>query len=157
VTDTIDQRLEELGLELPQPVKPTGNYKSVVTSGALAFVSGHGPFSGGEPAFVGRLVSTMSIEDGYLAARLAILNCLSSLREELGTLARVTQVVKLLGMVNSDHDFTQQPEVVNGASDVLTELFGNSGRHARSSVGMGALPLGIPVEIEMIVEFSAGR
>lgn len=155
MTDGIEQRLHELGLELPEVVQPTGNYRSVVVTGALAFVSGHGPFLDGQPAYVGKLVSGITIEDGYLAAQLAALNCLSSLREELGSLARVKQIVKLLGMVNSDPDFARQPEVINGASDLLTSLFGDLGRHARSAVGMGALPLGIPVEIEMIVQFSS--
>ena len=96
--------------------------------------------------------SEVSVDDAYAAARLTMLNCLRTLQDELGTLDRVRQVVKLLGMVRSDPGFGDQPKVINGASDLLVDLFGDRGRHARSRVGMAALPFGIPVEIEMIVE-----
>ena len=118
------------------------------------FVSGHGTYRDGEYRHIGKVDSKISIEEAREAARLVILNALASLKAEIGSLDRVTRIVKLLGMVNSDPDFTQQPEVINGASDLLVEVFGDRGRHARSAVGMAALPLGIAVEIEMIVEIN---
>jgi enamine deaminase RidA (YjgF/YER057c/UK114 family) len=147
----IEERLSEMGLALPEPFPPVGNYVGAVSVGNIVFVSGHGPFQDGKPLYTGKLDSAVSVEEGYEAARLVMLHCLASLRTEIGSLDRVVRVVKLLGMVNSDPTFARQPEVINGASDLLTSLYGERGRHARSAVGMGALPLGIPVEIEMVV------
>jgi enamine deaminase RidA (YjgF/YER057c/UK114 family) len=115
-------------------------------------VSGHGPTSGTELVFRGRVPSEVSLEEAYRAARLAALNCLRSIQDELGSLDRVKRIVKMLGMVSSDPDFTGQPQVINGASDLLVEVFGEAGRHARSAVGMVALPLGMPVEVELVCE-----
>jgi len=149
----IEERLEELGLELPPSTRPIANFVLVVRTGSLAFVSGHGPTGGdGRPVYTGSVASEVPVEDAYAAARLTILNCLRTLHDELGTLDRVRRIVKLLGMVRSDPGFTQQPQVINGASDLLVELFGDRGRHARSAVGMAALPHGIPVEIELVAE-----
>jgi enamine deaminase RidA (YjgF/YER057c/UK114 family) len=115
-------------------------------------VSGHGPTAGTGLAFRGRVPSEVSVEEAYRAARLTALNCLRSIHDELGSLDRVKRIVKMLGMVWSDPDFSGQPQVINGASDLLVEVFGEPGRHARSAVGMAALPLGMPVEVELVCE-----
>ncbi|MFN0070318.1 MAG: RidA family protein [Chloroflexota bacterium] len=148
----VEKRLEELGLDLPIRTGPLANYVSTVRTGNLVFVSGHGPTLEGKPMYVGKLGADMDLETGYAAAKLTMLNCLASLKIELGDLDRVKRVVKLLGMVNATPDYTDHPRVINGASDLLVEIFGEKGRHARSAVGMASLPFGIPVEIEMIVE-----
>ena len=148
----IERRLTELGLTLPPPQQPVANYVRAVRTGNLVFVAGHLPVQDGKVAYQGKLGRDMDVETGYLAARLVILNCLATLKEELGDLDRVRRIVKLLGMVNSAPDFTDTPGVMNGASDLLVQLFGERGRHARSAVGMSTLPLGVSVEIEMVVE-----
>jgi enamine deaminase RidA (YjgF/YER057c/UK114 family) len=147
-----EARLAELGLELPNPTKPTANYVPAVRVGNLLFVSGHGPQRDGKMHFVGKIGQDLTVEEGYRAAQSVALKCLASVREVLGDLDRVKRVVKLLGMVNCTPDFEQHPQVINGASDILVNLFGEEGRHARSAVGMNALPRGISVEIEMILE-----
>jgi enamine deaminase RidA (YjgF/YER057c/UK114 family) len=141
-----------LGIELPPAFTPIANFVLTARTGSLLFVSGHGPTSGSEVVFSGRVPSEVSMEEAYRAARLAALNCLRSIQDELGTLDRVKRIVKLLGMVWSDPDFTGQPQVINGASDLFVEVFGEAGRHARSAVGMAALPMGIPVEVELVCE-----
>lgn len=148
----IEDRLAHLGIELPPAVTPIANFNLTATAGSLLFVSGHGPTSGSEVVFGGRVPSEVSVEEAYRAARLTALNCLRSIQDELGTLDRVTRIVKLLGMVWSDPDFTGQPQVINGASDLFVEVYGEAGRHARSAVGMAALPMGIPVEVELVCE-----
>ncbi len=147
-----EARLAELGLQLPSPPAPVANYVRAVRTGNLLFVSGHGPSRDGTYLFTGKVGKDLTVEEGYKAAQLVCLNCLASVKEALGDLDRVKRVVKLLGMVNSAPDFGYQPEVINGASDLLVQLYGDAGRHARSAVGMGALPRGIAVEIEMIME-----
>lgn len=147
-----EAKLAELGLVLPSAPGPIANYVRAVRVGSLLFVSGHGPTRDGKYLFTGKLGKDLTIDDGYKAAQLVCLNCLASVREALGDLDRVKRVVKLLGMVNSAPDFGHQPEVINGASDLLVQLYGEAGRHARSAVGMGALPRNIAVEIEMILE-----
>jgi enamine deaminase RidA (YjgF/YER057c/UK114 family) len=147
-----EAKLVELGLALPGAPGPIANYVRAVRVGNLLFVSGHGPTRDGKYLFTGKLGKDLTIDDGYKAAQLVCLNCLASVREVLGDLDRVKRVVKLLGMVNSAPDFGHQPEVINGASDLLVQLYGEAGRHARSAVGMGALPRNIAVEIEMILE-----
>lgn len=148
----VESKLEALGLALPAPPAPVANYVRAVRAGTLIFLAGHGPSRDGKLAYQGKLGADMDVETGYQAAKLVMLNCLATLKQEIGELDRVVGIVKLLGMVNCVPDFGQQPEVINGASDLLTELFGERGRHARSAVGMAALPRGIAVEIEMIVE-----
>lgn len=148
----IERRLSELGLTLPPPQQPVANYVRAVRTGNLVFVAGHLPVQDGEVTHRGKLGRDMDVETGYQAARLVMLNCLATLKAELGDLDRVRRVVKLLGMVNSAPDFTDTPGVMNGASDLLVQLYGERGRHARSAVGMSTLPLGVSVEIEMIVE-----
>jgi enamine deaminase RidA (YjgF/YER057c/UK114 family) len=147
----IEERLAELGIELPEPFAPVGNFvPAVVTSGGLVFVSGQGPTANGSVVFRGKVRSSVSVADGYQAARLCALNCLGTLQAELGSLDRIERIVKVLGMVNADPDFAEHPTVVNGASDLLVEVFGERGRHARSAVGMTSLPLDISVEIELV-------
>ena len=148
----IEERLAHLGIELPPALTPIANFDLTARAGSLLFVSGHGPTSGPEVVFRGRVPSEVSMEEAYRAARQTALNCLRSIQDELGTLDRVKRFVKLLGMVWSDPDFTGQSQVINGASDLLVEVFGEAGRHARSAVGMAALPMGIPVEVELICE-----
>ena len=152
MTDAIEERLNGLGRRLPEPAVPVGNYVGAVRTGSLVFVSGHGPFLDGELAYVGRVDTEVSVADARAAAELVVLNCLRSLRDEIGSLDRVVRIVRLFGMVNSAPAFTRQPEVMDGASDLLTDLFGPAGAHARAAVGMAALPLNIPVEIELVVE-----
>ena len=148
----VEAKLQELGLELPPTPRPAANYVGAVQAGNLLFISGHGPTKDGQMAYVGKVGKDLSVEQGYEAARLVALNCLASAKSVLGDLDRITRVVKVLGMVNCSEDFGDQPKVINGASDLLVQLFGDSGRHARSAVGMQALPFGIAVEIEMIFE-----
>ena len=147
-----EQKLKQMGIVLPESPKPLANYVRTVRTGNLLFVSGHGPYNDGKTLLVGKLGKEVTIEEGYKTARNVAVSCLASIRENLGSLDKVKRVVKLLGMVNCTEDFREQPKVMNGASDLLVEVFGEGGRHARSAVGMQALPNQIPVEIEMILE-----
>jgi enamine deaminase RidA (YjgF/YER057c/UK114 family) len=148
----VESKLEELGLELPSAPAPIANYLRYVQVGNLLFMAGHGPNRAGGPVYTGQVGSDVSAETAYEAARSTALNLLASCKEALGDLDRVKRVVKVLGMVNSAPGFGDQPKVINGFSDLMVELYGDAGRHARSAVGMAALPGGIPVEIEMILE-----
>ena len=147
-----EARLKELGLTLPEQPKPVANYVPSVRVGNLLFVSGHGPYSDGKIKTAGKVGQDLTVDEGYQVARNVTMNCLASIRAALGDLDKVKRFVKLLGMVNCTEDFKEQPKVINGCSDLLVELFGSAGKHARSAVGMQALPFAIPVEIEMIVE-----
>ncbi len=147
-----EERLREKGLELPPRPSPLAQYVGAVRTGNLVFVSGHGPTKDGQLMYRGKVGQDVDLEAGYQAAQLVCLNMLSSLKAEIGDLDNVRRIVKLLGMVNCAPDFGQQPEVINGASDLLVHVFGDRGRHARSAVGMAGLPRGIAVEIEMVVE-----
>jgi enamine deaminase RidA (YjgF/YER057c/UK114 family) len=149
---TPEDRLREMGHTLPTPPPPIGTYVGGVRTGNLLFLSGKGPDLEGGRQWRGKLGAQLTTEQGYEAARDTMLNLLAVVQAELGSLSRVRRIVKLLGMVNSTPEFTEQPKVINGASDLLVEVFGEQGRHARSAVGMAALPNGIPVEIEMILE-----
>ena len=148
----IEAKLSQMGLKLPAPSKPMANYVSAVRSGNLVFLSGHGPVLDDASLITGKVGADLTLDEGYNAARQVALILLASLKSEVGDLDKVRWVVKLLGMVNCMPDFTDQPKVINGASDLLVELFGDKGKHARSAVGMNALPMNIAVEIEMIVE-----
>jgi len=148
----IEKKLKELGISLPAPPKPVANYVTAVRTGNLFFVAGHGPYNDGKTIISGKLGKDLTVEEGYKTARNVALNCLASIKATLGDLNKVKRVVKLLGMVNCAEDFKDQPKVINGASDLLVEVFGEAGKHARSAVGMQSLPNGIPVEIEMILE-----
>jgi enamine deaminase RidA (YjgF/YER057c/UK114 family) len=148
-----EAKIKELGITLPPPPTPMGNYVPGVRVGNLLFLSGHGPArTEGQPMPRGKLGRDLSTEDGYKAAREVGINLLGSTRALLGSLDRVKRVVKVLGMVNSADGFGDQPKVMNGFSDLMVSVFGENGRHARSAVGMAELPSGIPVEIEMILE-----
>ena len=150
-----ESKLKELGITLPPPAKPLGNYIPGVRIGNLLFLSGHGPERNGSPTVRGKLGRELSLEDGYKVAREVGINLLGSARNVLGSLDKVKRVVKVLGMVSSAEGFNAQPKVINGFSDLMVEVFGENGRHARSAVGMAELPGGIPVEIEMILEVEA--
>ena len=147
-----EQRLKELRINLPLPPRPVANYVTAVKTGNLLFLSGHGPYHDGKTRTSGKVGKELTVEEGRQAARNVCLNCLATIRDVLGSLDRVKRVVKLLGMVNCVEDFQEQPKVVNGASDLLVEVFGEAGRHARSAVGMQALPYQIAVEIEIVLE-----
>jgi enamine deaminase RidA (YjgF/YER057c/UK114 family) len=146
----VDQRLAELGIELPEPARPVASYVPVVVAGRLAYVSGQVPLDGGRPLWTGKLGRELALDDGVMAARRCALQVLSALRERFGTLDPVEHVVKLTVFVASAEGFIDQPKVANGASDLLAEVFGEAGRHARSAVGVAELPLGVPVEVEAI-------
>jgi enamine deaminase RidA (YjgF/YER057c/UK114 family) len=145
----VEQHLQELGIELPEPVNPLANYVRWVQTGNLLFISGTGP---GDETQRGKLGSTMSVEEGYAASRDVGLQLIATAKAALGDLDRVKRVVKVLGMVNCTPDFADQPQVINGCSDLLVEVFGDAGRHTRSAVGFVALPGQIPVEIECTLE-----
>ena len=149
---TIETKLSEMGFKLPAPGQPAGNYVPAVSTGNLVFLSGHGPKLDDGSLITGKVGAELNLDEGYAAAQRVALILLASLKAEIGDLDRVRRVIKLLGMVNCTPDFNDQPKVINGASDLLVELYGNKGRHARSAVGMNALPSNIAVEIEMIVE-----
>ena len=148
----VEERLKELGIELAKPTTPMGSYVNAVRTGNLLYLAGKGPGLPGKPLPVGKLGRDFSIDQGYGFARDTGLSILAALKEELGDLDRVKRIVKVLGMVNATSEYGSQPEVINGCSDLFVEVFGERGRHARSAVGMGSLPRGIPVEIEVIVE-----
>ncbi|HUP35240.1 MAG TPA: RidA family protein [Candidatus Limnocylindria bacterium] len=151
-----EARIKELGITLPDPPKPMGNYIPAVRVGNLLFLSGHGPIRvADQPLTRGKVGRDMSTEEAYKVAREVGINLLGSARATLGSLDKVKRVVKVLGMVNAVESFGEQPKVINGFSDLMVEVFGENGRHARSAVGMGSLPAGIPVEIEMILELNA--
>ena len=149
-----EARLKEKTITLPQPATPVANYVGAVRVGNLLFLSGHGPLrTDGKPSARGKLGKDLTVEQGARVAREVGLSLLATARASLGTLDKVKRVVKVLGMVNSADGFGDQPKVINGFSDLMVEVFGEAiGKHARSAVGMAELPMGIPVEIEMILE-----
>ena len=145
--------LKNLGIELPNPPTPMGSYVGAKRVGNLVYISGQGPRNPDGSSITGKVgTDGMSIEDAQAAARQVGMNALATLRAEIGDLDQVKQIVKVLGMVNAAPDFKQHPKVINGFSDLMFEVFGEAGRHARSAVGMSSLPMQIPVEVEMIVE-----
>lgn len=146
-TQTPESQLEKLGIELGTPRSAVGNYVGCVRTGNLIFTSGQGV-----DQYHGKLGEDLTVEEGYAASRQSMINLITVLKYELGDLSKVKRIVKILGMVNSAPDFTQQPKVMNGASDLLVEVFGEKGKHARSAVGMAQLPNNTAIEIEMIVE-----
>ena len=150
-------KLKELGIVLAPPTAPIANYVNVVRTGNLLFLAGKGPLPKDGKDVVGRLGKDMTVDEGYQAARSVAMAHLAVLQHELGDLKRVRRIVKVLGMVNSDPAFTQQPAVVNGYSDLMVAVFGDRGKHARLAVGMATLPGGIPVEVEVIVEIDPIR
>ncbi len=152
---TVEQRLIDMGIELPQPAAPAANYVPYVISGNQIFVSGQITMLNGDLQYLGKVGDNLSVDDGYQAARICAINLLAQVREAcFGDLDRVTQVVKLGGFVNCTPDFTDQPKVINGASDLIAEAFGDAGKHARFAVGAPSLPLGIAVEVDGIFEIA---
>ncbi|HVX79769.1 MAG TPA: RidA family protein [Devosiaceae bacterium] len=145
------RRLEQMGIVLPAPPRPIANFATHVQEGTLLFLSGQGPQTATGQLFTGKVGAGVSLEEAYRHARLVGINLLAVLHHALGDLARVRQVVKLYGMVNAAPDFAEHPQVINGCSDLLVELFGEAGRHARSAVGHASLPQNITVEIEAVV------
>lgn len=148
----VEKKLAELGLVMPDVPTPGGSYVPVQISGNMAFTSGQTALINGERRYLGKVGKEVSLEEGVLSARDACLNCLASLKKELGTLDAVTKIIKLVGYVNSAPGFYQQPQVINGASDLLVELWGEVGRHARSAIGTAELPVNTSVELDLIVE-----
>ncbi len=147
-----EKRLSDLGIELKIPETPVANYVHAVRSGNLIFLAGKGPKMDNGKNVIGKLGAELSVEQGYEAARWAAINQLSVLKSELGNLNKVSRIVKVKGMVNAVHDFTDQSKVINGYSDLMVEVFGEKGKHARAAVGMASLPGNMAVEVEMIVE-----
>lgn len=149
----IDNRLAELGVSLPVPAKPVANYVPWVRTGNLVFISGQVPLENGKVAYTGQLGDTVSLEDGAKSARLCAINVIAQLKDACGgDLDRVKRVVKLVGFVNATPSFADHPKVINGASDLMVEVFGDKGRHARSAVASPSLPLGVATEVEAIIE-----
>ncbi|MDR9362790.1 MAG: RidA family protein [Microbacteriaceae bacterium] len=148
-----EQKITELGLTLPNVAAPAGSYLPALTSGNLVFTAGQLPIVEGKLVATGKVGSEITLEEATELARKCILNGLAAVKNEIGDLDRIKRIVKIVGFVSSDPSFTQQPQVINGASDLLGEIFGEVGRHARSAVGVAVLPLDAPVEIELIVEF----
>ena len=150
-----ENRLRELGIELPPPPAPVASYVPVVVARGLAYVSGQVPMAEGKLLWTGKLGAEIDLAAGAKAARRCALQALSVLRAELGSLDRVRRIVKVSVYVASDRGFTDQPRVANGASDLLVQVFGDPGRHARAAVGVAELPLGGPVEVEVVAEVDA--
>lgn len=148
----VEERLNALGLELPNPPDPVGNYRPARRSGNLIFTSGQTSRINGVRRYVGKVGKDVSLEDAYLSARDAALNCLACIKLIAGSLDRVRQVVKVTGFVNCVDGYDQQPAAINGASDLLEKLYGEAGAHARSAIGVNALPSNVSVELELIVE-----
>ena len=151
-----EARLTELGIELPPVPPPVANFVRTRQADNILYVSGHGPIHPDGSRDKGKVGSELDVEAAQASARLTGLNMLATVRDALGSLDRVRQILKVLGMVHSAPGFGRQPEVIDGFSNLMVEVFGEAGRHARSAVGMAELPFGIPVEIEMIVEVEPG-
>lgn len=150
---SVQQRLDELGLEIPAVATPAGSYVPALTHAGLVYTSGQLPFQDGELAGTGQVGEQVSLEQAQELARVAALNGLAAIKQQLGSLDRISRVLKVTVFVNSASDFKQQPQVANGASDLLGAIFGEAGRHVRSAVGVSALPLGSPVELELTVAY----
>jgi enamine deaminase RidA (YjgF/YER057c/UK114 family) len=149
---SVDRTLTQLGIVLPSPPAPVGTYVPAVRSGNLLFLSGVIPIRNNKLVMAGKLGKELTTEQGYEAARIALINALAIVHRELGGLDAVTRIIRLVGYVASSGGFTQQPAVINGASDLLVEVFGEAGRHARIAVGAAELPLNAPVELELILQ-----
>ena len=150
----IEDRLKELSIKIPTPPKPAGSYIPVVTTNNLAFVSGQIPMKEGKVVFEGKVPKEQSLDSAREAAKICIINGLAQLKVNLGSLDKITKFVRISGFVNSSPNFTEQPKVINAASDLLVEIFGDIAKHSRIAVGVASLPLNSTVEIDMIVEYS---
>jgi len=151
---SVTTRLAELGITIPQVAKPVASYVPATTTGNLVFTAGQLPFVDGQLPATGKVGDEVSAEDAKDLARIAVLNAIAAVETAIGSVDRVTRIVKLVVFVASTPGFTGQPAVANGASDTLVDIFGDAGRHARSAVGVAALPLDAPVELELVVEFA---
>ncbi len=151
---SVTARLAELGITIPQVAKPVASYVPATTTGNLVFTAGQLPFVDGQLPATGKVGDEVSAEDAKDLARIAVLNAIAAVETAIGSVDRVTRIVKLVVFVASTPGFTGQPAVANGASDTLVDIFGDAGRHARSAVGVAALPLDAPVELELVVEFA---
>lgn len=149
---SVEDRLNELGITLPAVPEPVGNYVGTVRTGNLLFLGGQGAVDADGRYLAGKVGVDFTVDEAYQHARAIALQQVAAMKDALGSLERVARIVKVLGMVNAGPDFTKHPQVINGFSDTLVEIFGEKGRHARSAVGMGSLPMNIPVEVELIVE-----
>jgi enamine deaminase RidA (YjgF/YER057c/UK114 family) len=150
---TVEERLTDMGISLPKPATPAANYMPFVTSGKMIFVSGQITILNGELHYKGKVGDALSTEDGYKAARICAINLIAQVKKAcFGNLELVTQVVKLGGFVNCTPEFSDQPKVINGASDLIAEAFGENGKHARFAVGAPSLPMGVAVEVDGIFE-----
>ena len=150
----IEDRLKELSIKIPTPPKPAGSYIPVVTTNNLAFVSGQIPMKEGKVVFEGKVPKEQSLDSAREAAKICIINGLAQLKVNLGSLDKITKFVRISGFVNSSPNFTEQSKVINAASDLLVEIFGDIAKHSRIAVGVTSLPLNSTVEIDMIVEYS---
>jgi len=150
----IEERLKALNIILPSPPKPVGSYIPVVITDKLVFVSGQIPIKDGKVIYAGKVSKDLSVEDAQKAARLCIINALAQIKTELGSLDRISKIVRVSGFVNSPPEFTDQPKVINGVSDLLFEIFGQNGQHTRIAVGVSSLPLNSAVEIDLIAEIN---
>ena len=150
----IEEKLKELGIDIPTPPSPAGSYIPVVTTGNLAFVSGQIPMKEGKVIFEGKVPENQSVDSAREAAKICIINGLAQLKINLGSLDKITKFVRISGFVNSSPDFAEQPKIINAGSDLLVEVFGDMAKHSRIAVGVANLPLNSTVEIDMIVEFS---
>ena len=150
----IEEKLKELGIDIPTPPSPAGSYIPVVTTGNLAFVSGQIPMKEGKVIFEGKVPENQSVDSAREAAKICIINGLAQLKINLGSLDKITKFVRISGFVNSSPDFAEQPKIINAASDLLVEVFGDMAKHSRIAVGVANLPLNSTVEIDMLVEFS---
>ncbi|HEY8478317.1 MAG TPA: RidA family protein [Spirillospora sp.] len=151
---TPEERMRELGIELPDVVKPVASYVPTVRTGSLVYTAGQVPMVKGRLQVTGKVGAEVSAEEATEQARICALNAIAALKAEVGELSRVVRIVKVVGFVASAPDFHGQPQVINGASDLLVEIFGDAGKHARSAVGVAALPANAPVEVELIAEVS---
>lgn len=148
----IEHRIKELGLILPEAPKPVAEYIPAKKIGNLVFTSGQGPIKDGKFIYVGKIGGEVSLKEGYESAKICAINCLAAIKSVIGSLDKIDEIVKVKGYVNSTSDFYRQPEVVNGASELIVKIFGEKGKHARSALGTSVLPGNIPVELEMIVK-----
>ena len=148
----VEERIRELGFELPNAPKPVASYVPITRTGNLLFISGQGATQNGKAVMTGHIGAELSIQDGYKAAQICAVNALSVLRDEIGDLDKVNKIVIVLGFINSAPGFDKQPLVLNGFSDFIENVYGEKGKHARSAISSNELPFGTPVEVEMIVE-----
>jgi enamine deaminase RidA (YjgF/YER057c/UK114 family) len=148
----IEEKLASLNIILPSPPKPAGAYVPVVITGKLVFVSGQIPIKDGKVAYLGKVTKDISIEEAQKAAKLCIINALAQIKNEIGSLDKILKIVRVSGFVNSTPEFTEQPKIINAASDLLFEIFGVKGQHSRIAIGVASLPLNSCVEIDVIAE-----